>query len=367
MRWITSGAFDKFYTRRVSIFAHLLMWFLLYTLHTVILITSFSESLIICQAFALRNVLAIAFCFYFIMYLVVPYFISKGRYIPGIILLVVPVFGYHVINYTCTWLISNYLEITVPSVRQVCNAVLADGIFGKAAYRRMVRGSWPFVSAVAPCIVAKLVLDIIRNITRTLRLEKDRLDMELNFLKSQLNPHFLFNTLNNIYMLSLKGAEQASDLILHLSEMMRYTLYDSDTPLVELQDDVAFLKNYTELERVRYGAKANIIFEYNEEEISDQLISPLLMFPFVENAFKYGHVGNDGQCHVTIRITADGPLLTMSVSNSKNSVNNVPKEVGGIGQANSRKRLELLYPGKHKLDIQDCADTYSVTLSLNLN
>ncbi|MBV7533805.1 sensor histidine kinase [Chitinophaga sp. sic0106] len=259
------------------------------------------------------------------------------------------------------------MNVATPGVRAISQGIIADGAFGKPAIHRMLRGTWAFTTSVAPCIVAKLVLDIIRHITRTLRLEKDRLDMELNFLKSQLNPHFLFNTLNNIYMLSLKGAEQASDLILHLSEMMRYTLYDSDTPMVELQDDVAFLKNYTELERVRYGAKAIIIFEYNEEEVGEQLISPLLMFPFVENAFKYSHVGNDGKCHVAIRISASGSFLTMSVRNSKNSVNNVPKEVGGIGQANSRKRLELLYPGKHQLDIQDEEDTYSVTLSLNLN
>lgn len=367
MRWITSGAFDKFYTPRVSVIAHILMWLLIYILQTVTVRSTFNEPWIVCQAFSFRNVIVVAFGFYWIMYLVVPAFIVKGRYIPGIILLLVPYLAFQIINYYSTVFIVNHLNITTPSVRTITQGIVADGAFGKNAMHRLFRGSWGYTSSIAPCIVAKLVLDIIRHITRTLRLEKDRLDMELNFLKSQLNPHFLFNTLNNIYMLSLKGAEQASDLILHLSEMMRYTLYDSDMPLVELQDDVAFLKNYTELERVRYGAKAIIIFEYNEEEVGNQLISPLLMFPFVENAFKYSHVGNDGKCHVSIKIRANGPLLTMSVINSKNSVNNVPKEVGGIGQANSRKRLELLYPGKHKLDIRDEVDTYSVTLSLNLN
>ncbi|RAJ87410.1 histidine kinase [Chitinophaga dinghuensis] len=278
-----------------------------------------------------------------------------------------PLVVYSLSSYYVNVIVLKYLTIHNPYVSYQSRQIVSEGAFTQAAMLHMIRSSWAVLTAILPCIVAKLGLDFLRNITRILRLEKDQLDMELNFLKAQLNPHFLFNTLNNIYMLSLKGAEQAPDLILHLSEMMRYTLYESDTAKVDLQHEVAFMQNYTELERVRYGAKANIVFDYNEEEITDQQISPLLMFPFLENAFKYGHIAQDGKCHVIINIYANGQQVTMSVSNSKNETSNQPKELGGIGQANSRKRLELLYPGKYTLDIRDEGDIYSVTLSINLN
>ncbi|MBV8253970.1 MAG: sensor histidine kinase [Chitinophaga sp.] len=366
-QWIASGAFDKFYTPKVRIATHVCMWILLYILHIILVRSNYVESLPVCLLFAFRNILCIAFSFYFLMYLVIPKWILKGKFLLGIIGLMMPLVVYSLTSYLVSLVVLKYLTTHNPYVSNLVKQIVSDGLISKAAMLRMVRSSWAVLTAILPCIVAKLGMDTLRNITRTLRLEKDRLDMELNFLKAQLNPHFLFNTLNNIYMLSLKGAEQAPDLILHLSEMMRYTLYESDTAKVDLQHEVAFMRNYTELERVRYGAKANIVFDYNETEITDQQISPLLMFPFLENAFKYGHVGPDGKCHVIININANGQLVTMSVSNSKNEASNQPKELGGIGQANSRKRLELLYPGKYTLDIKDEGDIYSVKLSINLN
>ncbi len=366
-QWIASGAFEKFYTPKVRIVAHVCIWIILYILHVLLVKSNYGESWPVCFIFAFRNIFFIAFSFYFLMYLVIPKWILKGQYILGIIGLIMPLVVYSLSSYYVNVLVLKYLTIHNPYVSNQCRQIVSEGAFTQTAMLRMIRNSWAALTAILPCIVAKLGLDFLRNITRILRLEKDQLDMELNFLKAQLNPHFLFNTLNNIYMLSLKGAEQAPDLILHLSEMMRYTLYESDTAKVDLQHEVAFMRNYTELERVRYGAKANIVFDCNEEEITDQQISPLLMFPFLENAFKYGHVGQDGKCHVLININANGQLVTMSVSNSKSETSNQPKEVGGIGQANSRKRLELLYPEKYTLDIRDEGNIYSVTLSINLN
>ncbi|WP_167020936.1 sensor histidine kinase [Chitinophaga sp. Cy-1792] len=367
LNWIVSGAFDKFYTPKVRLVAHISVWVFLLIVHTTLVSITYDESFLLCVAFAIRNVATIAFAFYFIMYLVIPGLILRKHIVMGIIALLVPLFVFNVFNYLASAFVINEMAVKTPGLLAACKQTINDGLFTKEAFHRLVRGIWGVTTAVGPCIVVKLVLDTIRNITRRLRLEKDRLDLELSFLKAQLNPHFLFNTLNNIYMLSLKGAEQASDLILHLSEMMRYTLYDSDAPFVDLQYEVDFMRNYTELERVRHGSKANIVFECNDEDIKDQRVSPLLMFPFLENAFKYSHIGVDGKCHVVIKILASGPELEMSVWNSKSSMPSEPREIGGIGQANSRKRLELLYPGKYTLDIEDGPDKYAVTLSLNLN
>ncbi|NSL90196.1 sensor histidine kinase [Chitinophaga solisilvae] len=311
--------------------------------------------------------LVLVFGFYFIMYFVLPELILKGHYLAGFFGIIFPFFVNSLINYGACLIVYGFsMKVKDQETADTVIKIAKGGFMGVILSTLSPKAMWFYVSAMGPFVVFKMVLDTIRSATRRLRMSRDKLDLELSFLKSQLNPHFLFNTLNNIYTLSLKGAPEASDLILHLSAMMRYTLYESDTQLVYLRDEVEFMRNYTELERIRYGSRADITFEYDEAEIADQKIGPLLMFPFIENAFKYGQVTSDGQCHIHIKIHANGPLLKMSVCNSKGE-RPEKKEVGGIGQKNSRKRLELLYPGRHSLLIEDISDKYNVTLSIALS
>lgn len=366
LNWIISGEFEKFYTQKVRLAAHATMWLLILILQTTLVYVNYNESLATCLAFGARNMLGIMFFFYFILYFVVPYFILKGRFILGVICFTIPFFVHSLLNYLTCLFIHNNLVVHDPVTKESVETIVNEGIFGVSLLHRTLKGAWFFASAAAPSAVLKLVLDIIRATIRRLNMERDKVDLELDFLKAQLNPHFLFNTLNNIYTLSLKGDQQASGLILHLSSMMRYTLYESDTPQVLLQNEIDFMRNYTELERVRYGKNADIRFECNEQEISDQQIGPLLMFPFVENAFKYGQSNALGKCEILISIQAKGPQIKIEIGNSKNEETMVKSDVGGIGQSNSRKRLELLYPGRHTLHIEDTTDYYKVILSLTL-
>lgn len=193
-------------------------------------------------------------------------------------------------------------------------------------------------------------------------LENEKLTAELAFLKSQINPHFLLNSLNNIYSLAYQRAEKTPEAILKLSEIMRYMLYESNDAQVELAKEVRYLENYIELQKIRYKDSAFVDLDVacNEHE---HTIVPLILIPFVENAFKHGVV-NDPENPVTIRICIEQKKLLFTVHNKKNLQNK--DETGGIGFHNVKRRLDLLYAGKYRLKIDDQPLTYTCELSLDL-
>ncbi len=199
-------------------------------------------------------------------------------------------------------------------------------------------------------------------------LERRNLQSELSFLKSQINPHFLFNTLNSLYALSLKKSDKAPELVLQLSEMMRYMLYESNEKRVSLAKEVQYIRNYLELERVRYGDKADICFEYSGDNAEGYSIIPLLFIPFIENAFKHGLSNSlaSGFVHINM-LVAEGEIQ-FEIINSKSPE---PKDEhyyqGGIGLNNVKRRLELVYPGGYDLQINDLEETYTVNLHLDLS
>ncbi len=191
---------------------------------------------------------------------------------------------------------------------------------------------------------------------------------ELRFLKSQINPHFLFNTLNNLYALTLKKSEQAPEIVLKLSEIMRYMLYECNERRVLLSKEIQYIHNYLDLERLRQPKEADIRFT-TEGHISDQMVAPLLFVPFVENSFKHGlnhHVQGGGFVRLNLRVS--GEDLEFFIENSK--AESLPRQnhprSGGIGLVNVRQRLELLYPENHTLLVQDEPHRYAVTLHLKM-
>lgn len=192
-------------------------------------------------------------------------------------------------------------------------------------------------------------------------LKEQQLISELTYLKAQLQPHFFFNTLNNIYALALKQSKDTAPLVAKLSEMMRYILYQSDQKMVLLKDEIAFIRNYVEVENIRY--RSAIAINLDIQGIDDQgTISPLLLLPFIENAFKHGIAEEVTSGFVTIVICKNEDELTMEVGNSI-AVQQEAKS-GGIGLANVEKRLEILYPGQYQLDIQNDGKVYQVSLTL---
>ena len=193
-------------------------------------------------------------------------------------------------------------------------------------------------------------------------LENQRLSAELAFLKSQINPHFLFNSLNSIYSLAYQRSETTPEAILKLSEIMRYMLYECNDNKVDLGKELLYLQNYIDLQKIRLGNNAFVDFEVNGL-ISSQQIVPLILISFIENAFKHG-VANNPETPIFIRMDVKPDSLYFLVENKKHSFNK--DEAGGIGLNNVKRRLDILYPGKYTMNINNTPDAYSCELSLYL-
>ncbi|MGM9510317.1 sensor histidine kinase [Larkinella sp. GY13] len=211
-------------------------------------------------------------------------------------------------------------------------------------------------------VALKLSIDWYEQQRMLQRIVVEKLQAEVNFLRSQVNPHFLFNILNNLYALTLKKSELAPEMVLKLSEMMEYMLYDSDNAYVPLEKEISYLQNYIDLERIRYREYSDISLKI-DGNTNGQEIAPLLLLPLVENAIKHG-VGKqaaNARLHSTLYVNPSEVQFT--VENSKPAAS--PKaEKGGIGLDNLRKRLELLYPGRYTFQTEDRPESYKASLRI---
>lgn len=188
-------------------------------------------------------------------------------------------------------------------------------------------------------------------------LRSTKLATELAFLKSQLNPHFLFNTLSNIHSLAYTGSAETAPAVLKLSDMMRYMLYDSDATEVDLEEELNYLRNYIDLQQMRSGTGASIELQITGNTAGGRL-APLLLVPFVENIFKHGNLGS-GQ---TAKVIIESEPQKLSFYAKNKVAQYDPGSTSGIGIANTRRRLALLYPHRHLLDIRQKDDIYEVRL-----
>ncbi|MDX8338515.1 histidine kinase [Draconibacterium sp. IB214405] len=191
-------------------------------------------------------------------------------------------------------------------------------------------------------------------------------EAELKLLKAQIHPHFLFNTLNNLYGLTMEKSDEAPDLVLRLSDILDYILYRCNEKRVLLFDEISNLQNYIAIEKLRYSEKLSITVDFPDETDNLQ-IAPLLLLPFVENAFKHGVSNNPGTASVSISLKVQHTTMSFYITNSKNPLSAQTDSYSkGIGLKNVKKRLELLYPNKYDLKIDEKEDSFSVTLSLEL-
>ena len=215
----------------------------------------------------------------------------------------------------------------------------------------------------------KITQDWLSHERDSKELQSQNLASELNFLKSQINPHFLFNTLNNLYALSLKKSDQAPKTVLMLSEMMRYMLYECNVERVFLQKEINYIKNYLELEKIRLGGNFDIDFQV-EGEALELTIAPLMFIPFIENSFKHGvnNLLSNGFVHILLKIQ-NGEVSMRIANNKGTTLNNGSKEKqsGGIGLINIKRRLKLIYPEKHQLSFKETDGEYAVQLNIQLN
>ncbi|HLO38259.1 MAG TPA: histidine kinase [Lacibacter sp.] len=217
-------------------------------------------------------------------------------------------------------------------------------------------------SAASPMIIRFFKLWTIKQ-REWINAQQEKMTAELQLLKAQVHPHFLFNTLNNIYSFSLLNSTKTPNLILKLSSLLSYMLYDCKAEEVRLEKEIEIMKNYIDLERERYGDKIDISWNV-EGDIKDQFISPLLMLPFLENAFKHGISEQIEKCWLSVDISVKKNTLLFKVANSKNEY--VHYSSNGIGVNNVKKRLSFIYPNSHELRINDEGSFFVVSLLVEL-
>ncbi|MFT3823144.1 MAG: histidine kinase [Chitinophagaceae bacterium] len=189
-----------------------------------------------------------------------------------------------------------------------------------------------------------------------------KLQAEVNYLRAQVNPHFLFNVLNNLYALTLRKSDLAPEVVLKLSGMMEYMLYESNEPLVPLEKEITYIENYLELEKLRQGNNANINIAINGSPAGHN-IAPFLLLPLLENAFKHGINKLLQDAYLDIHINIDATSFSFRIDNNKPRIA-APAEHGGIGLSNLEKRLELLYPGRYSLQVSNQESTYQALLKI---
>lgn len=211
--------------------------------------------------------------------------------------------------------------------------------------------------------ISTLISISVQTASRLRQVENDQLQAELRQLRAQIQPHFLFNTLNSIYALAIRRDEQTADTIVKLSEFMRYTIRDAHRDKVPLANEISYINNYIDLQKARLRDAVTIDYQLTGKVESLQ-IAPLLLFSFIENAFKYG-VNPEEDSHIRIHIGIRQGGLHMEVVNNKVQVNQMEKSTG-IGLQNARQRLRLLYADAHNLRIDDTPTHFHVTLQLTL-
>lgn len=293
---------------------------------------------------------------YFTVYILVVKYLQKRRYVGFAVLFIISV---AVFGFIQRWI---YYYITFPRYRP---EYLDDPFI----YWPMIfKGVINLYTIVAIAAAIKLWKQWYRNQQTNQNLEKQKLEAELKLLRAQIHPHFLFNTLNNLYALTLKKSDKAPEIVLKLSELLNYMLYECNAPKVSLEKEVKLIKDYIDLEKLRYGERLNVKTEIKGNIIGIQ-IAPMLILPFVENSFKHGVSVNLENPFVNIKLSVDNYQLSLIVENSKEIAdekdNRGYKE--GIGLKNVKRRLELLYNSNYSLNIFDMKDRFRIELEVSIN
>lgn len=225
------------------------------------------------------------------------------------------------------------------------------------------------MSLVPPILIGALIRKSIllqRKTEESLELQNKMLAAETKALKAQINPHFLFNTLNNIYSLSQFNSQKTGDAILQLSDILRYVTYEGNQKMVNLNAELEHINSFIKLQLLRDDDHSNISYETAIQQ-NNFKIAPLILIPFIENCFKHGNHHDKTNGWIQISIKTEGNILTLIAANStSNEIQNKDK-VGGVGMENVRKRLSLLYPSNHSLTLTMDKFKYQVKLTINLD
>ncbi|SEJ61315.1 Histidine kinase [Dyadobacter koreensis] len=319
--------------------------------------------------------------YYFLSAFVFPRFLYKKKIIPFLFWLLVSFLIIYWTNYASIielYPYSNKFDLVNKTqetwVKNVYGYINNNGWFGCFTDQKIAFWNYSFSFGIVTFyLCVKAFADILFIQTKNLILERDNLALELDFLKSQINPHFLFNTLNSIYTRTVDIDEQASDLVLKLSDLMRYSLYGVNEEKVPLTEELEYIRNYLELEKYRHPNNLVDISFAMDGEASGLKIAPLLLISFVENAFKHGVNLSRKSSYVYVSAVIEEDVLYFTVQNSlpdrvkSFTVGAAVKKSGGIGLVNTRKRLNLLYSDRHDLNVRHTDDEYEVMIGIRLD
>ena len=299
---------------------------------------------------------------YFNLYFLMPRFLEKGRYFKYVILLVTTIVVAAVLivsgYYVGAWVLDQPMQVLY-------------NIDPANYFSLFESGALPSTAASMTLAMSiKLAKNWLDTRQREQLLAREKLETELKFLRAQFNPHFLFNTINSIFVLINKDPRRASDSLAKFSNLLRYQLYECNEQLIPFDQELFYMENFLELQKLRLDSNVEVVFERNPGQHPGLTIAPFIIMPFVENAFK--HVSQNKECKnwISIVLRLDGCQLLLDVSNSVSENTPVSKDAvvyRGIGLKNVQRRLDLLYAGQQDLMVQQQTDEFRVILRLNLD
>lgn len=365
--------YEERYTREVRFFFHLTIWIIYALLYFPYIYLgyeyTFAESLIMTFRMIILNMIV----FYLFFYVAVPNLLRKDYIFLFIISLILLLQLYLVLNRIFYGLVLK-LDFPIESTLMVnlMERVKNSTVWDAFSFRSILVRAFDVVLILSPLFFIKMVFDLTRTYAKSVRanrkieeLKTENLKMENKFLNAQLNPHFLFNTLNNLYGLALKKDDLAPELILKLSEIMRYTLYEANVNYISLIKEIQFIEDYVGLEKMRFNQDIRLFNNISNKDIRNLKIAPLLPFVFLENAFKYGL--RSEQPFLKVQLSLIDNKFIFEIKNDFLAIGSGSHKSGGIGLENVKKRLDLIYPEKHVLTIKKDKNSYLVNLIIDLS
>lgn len=347
---------EKLLNKRNNLIAHILLWGLSVAFFTVIFYLNSKALTADLIAKALITNIGFALSVYVNLYLLIPKLLKQKSYIFYVFWLIVLLSGSSLfVQFFLLYPLRNVLHVS-PKI---------------AGFDANIHSAFFFISLIYVGISSflKLTKDWIalQGVNyRLAKIEKQKIEAELNTLKGQLNPHFLFNSLNNIYSLSLIKSDKVPPLILKLSDLMRHIIYESKENFIALQKEIEFVDNFIALQEIRVSGNTDIRYE-KSGEIPDAQIAPLLFEPFIDNAFKHGLPGHNNKDFIHIRFEFSGNTLLFIIKNNYADAETRDTKHSGIGISNVKQRLALLYnAADYALNISKADHVHTVKLKLTL-
>lgn len=328
---------------------HVLFWLLVFGIWFLLRYEGYATPLLAFKI-TLIKVLDLALMVYVTNYVLIPLLLYKKRYVVFVITFIAMVLTS---SFTKMYIIGQVVNDPASfSLQENLKARIYDNVI-------------PHFFLVIAGAAIKFMFDQLRLQKKIANLAKEKAEAELNFLKSQINPHFLFNSLNSVYFLIDKNNPDARQALHKFSDMLRYQLYEANGERIPIEKEIDYLQDYVHLQQLRKDENYKVQFNCSPE-VKNFSIEPLLLIPFVENAFKHISHKTDGTNFVKLDMSRNNGYFEFEVENSREKGVYSTEQHGGIGMNNVKRRLELLYPGTHQLSIDDKANSFKINLKLKI-